>query len=205
MIREILFFSLFGYLCGSILFAKVYEKAFKADDITINSRDHNPGTANAFKNGGQAYGWFTLIGDIFKGFLPVFLYCQMASYPFNNIGISLVMASPVLGHAFPIFNQFKGGKGIATSFGVLLGILPVWQPLILLALLFLVFSGVLIIKSTYYRTMVTYVLFMIICMVLPGQPNAFFGAICISFIVCTKLILSPEEKGAFTMEPVWKH
>ena len=72
MIRTFLFFA-FGYFSGSILFARVYAALFNKD-IIENSKDKNPGAANAFMHGGMLCGTLTLIGDILKGFLPVFLF-----------------------------------------------------------------------------------------------------------------------------------
>ena len=69
-------FTAFGYLCGSILFARVYGALF-GKDLISNSTDGNPGTSNAFIYGGMLCGTLTLLGDLIKGFLPVFLYLYM--------------------------------------------------------------------------------------------------------------------------------
>ena len=70
MIRDISYILL-GYGLGSVLFAKVFCSWLKKTDVTQNTADGNPGTTNAFKNGGFLCGTLTLICDILKGFLPV--------------------------------------------------------------------------------------------------------------------------------------
>ena len=112
-------FTAFGYLCGSILFARVYGALF-GKDLISNSTDGNPGTSNAFIYGGMLCGTLTLLGDLIKGFLPVFLYLYMTR---GNMDIYLapVLVSPVLGHILPCFYRFRGGKGIAVGVGSLLG------------------------------------------------------------------------------------
>ena len=97
MVKTLLFF-VFGYFSGSILFAKVYGTLFNKD-ITGGSKDNNPGAANAFMQGGMLCGSLTLIGDLLKGFLPVFLYIK-ASGGRADLGVALVLAAPVLGHNY---------------------------------------------------------------------------------------------------------
>ena len=129
-------FTAFGYLCGSILFARVYGALF-GKDLISNSTDGNPGTSNAFIYGGMLCGTLTLLGDLIKGFLPVFLYLYMTR---GNMDIYLapVLVSPVLGHILPCFYRFRGGKGIAVGFGAALGL---WWPVALgLLAVFLVFA-----------------------------------------------------------------
>ena len=78
----------------------------------------NPGATNVMRIGGKKAAGITLLGDMLKGFLPVFLA--------NSLGLSpllqaLVGLAAFLGHLYPVFFGFKGGKGVATSLGVLLG------------------------------------------------------------------------------------
>ena len=68
---------LMGYLLGSILFAPIFGQLILKKDIIRGTKDLNPGTANAFMQGGMLCGILTLIGDMGKGFLPVFLCIQM--------------------------------------------------------------------------------------------------------------------------------
>ena len=65
-----------------------------------------------------------LCGDLLKGFIPVFLFASTHEEGIFFMPGALVLAAPVLGHAFPLFHRFRGGKGIAVSFGCLLGPMP---------------------------------------------------------------------------------
>ena len=75
---RIIGFILLGYLSGSILYARVFARLFGKEDIIVNSKDHNPGTANAFMYGGFWCGLLTLICDIAKGCVPVYAFLRVA-------------------------------------------------------------------------------------------------------------------------------
>ena len=137
-----LLFGIAGYFLGSILFAQLFSEKIRHINIEAVSADGNPGTANAFKNAGFLCGILTLLGDLGKGFLPVYCYIRFASIAQTDTSlISLmlifVMLSPVLGHAYSVFRHFQGGKCIAVSFGVLLGLAPYLQPALILAVIYI--------------------------------------------------------------------
>ena len=131
-------FILFGYFTGSLLFARYFSNLFCGKDVTVDTPDSNPGTYNAYTYGGFWCGALTLVCDLLKGFLPVFLYIRVSGV--TPLGLVLVMSAPALGHIFPIWHKFDGGKGIAVSFGVLLGLAPNMLPVLTLALTYLLFS-----------------------------------------------------------------
>lgn len=151
---EILMFTLLGYLSGSILFAYWIPKLCCHVDICEVSPDHNPGTANAFTYGGFSAGTAALILELGKGFLPVFVAARFI--PIAEWGFVPIMVAPVLGHAFPLLHHKKGGKAIATSFGVLLGIYPLIAPALFLAATYIIFSLVLIIDPHLFRSIITF-------------------------------------------------
>ena len=124
-------FIILGYMSGSVLYADLFGSLFGKKELYQNSADKNPGTANAYIYGGFWCGTLTLIFDLLKGFLPVFLYLQLAPEP-ESWGLALVISAPVIGHIFPLFNKFHGGKGIAATFGCLLGLFPYLKPVICL-------------------------------------------------------------------------
>ena len=106
---------LFSYLCGSIPFGLVITYIFKKDDPRqIGSK--NIGATNILRTGGLILGLVTLILDILKGFIAIKITLMLNS---NLIGLSMIFV--VIGHVFPIWLKFKGGKGVATFIGVLLG------------------------------------------------------------------------------------
>lgn len=188
-----IFFTGLGYLSGSLLFARYFGLLFKNKNIISESPDNNPGTFNAFQYGGFACGVFTLCGDLLKGFLPVFLYLHHCDNP-PGIGFVFVLAAPVCGHILPVFHRFQGGKGIAVSFGCLLGLLPEFRPVIILASSFLFFTFILKITPHYHRTLLTYCISMIIILFfIPSAPLC-LGFSMIAGIIILKLLHSPEKK-----------
>lgn len=199
-------FMLLGYLSGGILYARLFARLMKKENIVEKSKDQNPGTANAFMYGGFWCGLCTLICDILKGFIPVRLYisyCNTANLALA--GLSLVLAAPVVGHVFPIFYKFKGGKGIATTFGCLLGLLPMWQPFIILAVFFISFSTILRIKPHFYRTLMAY-FGSLLCMAVVLDSSAILaGFAIITAVVSIRMFASKEEKEKMRVELLWMH
>lgn len=128
----ILIFVVLAYLLGSISFAVLSSKLFGlADPRTYGSG--NPGATNVLRSGKKAAAAFTLFGDAAKGWLAVYLAIEFA--PHNGEGllmVALVSLAVFLGHLFPVFLKFQGGKGVATALGVLLA-LSGWMGLAVLA------------------------------------------------------------------------
>ena len=207
--KSILFFMiswiLFGYLSGSILFARLAAKWLNKDELYQESKDGNPGTANAFMYGGFFCGVITLLGDLLKGAIPVALFLRSQETVGMPNGLWLVMAAPVIGHAFSVFYRFCGGKGIAVSFGSLIGLLPVWEPLAVLIVLFLVFSSIIRVKDHFHRTIVTYLTAFIAMLILLGWNQITMGFSMISFVVLLRVHMSKEAREKFEVELLWKH
>ncbi|MCR4610940.1 MAG: glycerol-3-phosphate acyltransferase [Lachnospiraceae bacterium] len=197
---EYIAFIIIGYCAGSVFFAKLWGYVFTKRDITLEAPDHNPGTFNAFEIGGFWCGVLTVIGDLLKGILPVALCLYFVdSYAHNEVLMALVMLAPIIGHIFPLYNHFKGGKGIAVTFGVLLGYAPDFKVALLLAIVFLVFSLVLIIRPDYYKTMATFIVAAVISPFVGYRLAIVLAYFAAAIAVCTRLILSDEEKGAFSV------
>lgn len=115
-------FAVAAYLIGSISFAVVVSKLFNlADPRTYGSK--NPGATNVLRSGNKAAAALTLLGDGFKGWLAVWLAIRFGEqYGVGDTGIALVSIAVFLGHLWPVFFRFVGGKGVATALGVLLGL-----------------------------------------------------------------------------------
>ncbi|NGZ86587.1 glycerol-3-phosphate 1-O-acyltransferase PlsY [Duganella aceris] len=113
-----------AYLIGSISFAVITSRLFGiADPRTYGSK--NPGATNVLRSGNKAAAIVTLLGDGAKGWLAVWLAIRYQEK--LNIGdatIALVAIAVFLGHLWPVFFRFVGGKGVATALGVLLGLNP---------------------------------------------------------------------------------
>ncbi|SNZ14361.1 glycerol-3-phosphate 1-O-acyltransferase PlsY [Hydrogenobacter hydrogenophilus] len=107
-----------AYLLGSVLFGEHIARAKGIDIRSVGSG--NVGATNVGRALGKKYALIVFLLDMLKGLFPVFLarlYFGLESWTLFMVGIA-----SVLGHVFPIFHNFKGGKAVATAFGVLLGV-----------------------------------------------------------------------------------
>ena len=192
-----LFWIAAGYFSGSVLYAVVLPKLFGKEDICSLSDDGNPGTANVFKYGGIPLGIAVLILELAKGFVPVFFAGYVVDR--GRLLFLAVMAAPVFGHAFPVFRRGKGGKCIAVSFGVLMGLFPEIRPLLLLIIFYLLFSLVIVIRSHFYRSVVTFTLFAAGCFFWMGNIVTAWGCAVISLLVTSRHFAAGREEK-FSME-----
>src|SRR3569833_1440808 len=115
-------FGIAAYLIGSISFAVVVSKLMNlADPRTYGSK--NPGATNVLRSGNKKAAILTLLGDCAKGWLAVWLAMHYGpEYGLEDSGIALVAIAVFLGHLWPVFFRFSGGKGVATALGILLGL-----------------------------------------------------------------------------------
>ncbi|MCX8018469.1 MAG: glycerol-3-phosphate 1-O-acyltransferase PlsY [Rhodocyclaceae bacterium] len=111
-------YLILGYLIGSLPFAVIVSKAFGlADPREHGSR--NPGATNVLRTGNKTAAALTLLGDAAKGYLAMWLAAKVGA---DGTAVALTGLAAFLGHLFPLFLKFKGGKGVATALGVLLGL-----------------------------------------------------------------------------------
>ena len=121
----LLFFSFMGYLIGSVPFGLVLTKMSGLGDIR-NIGSGNIGATNVLRTGNKKIAFLTLILDGSKGALALFLLTSVLTNTSilnlykSELIMSVVAISSVLGHCFPIWLNFKGGKGVATGFGTIL-------------------------------------------------------------------------------------
>ncbi|MEJ6022191.1 glycerol-3-phosphate 1-O-acyltransferase PlsY [Ramlibacter sp. PS4R-6] len=111
-----------AYLFGSLAFAIIVSRAMGlTDPRTFGSG--NPGATNVLRSGSKPAALITLLLDALKGFLPVFLVKKFGEpYGMGDGTQALVAVAAFLGHLYPVFFKFKGGKGVATFIGVVFGI-----------------------------------------------------------------------------------
>ena len=114
--------AIFAYLLGSIPSAVWYSKIFHGIDIRQHGSG-NAGATNSLRIFGKKAGIIVLIFDLLKGFLAVYL-TQYILKSDNELIPLLMGILAVLGHIYPIFAQFRGGKGVATAIGVVVAVLP---------------------------------------------------------------------------------
>ena len=114
-----------AYLLGSIPFGLIIAKAHGKDLRSIGSG--NIGATNVARALGKKWAYFCFLLDVLKGCIPTLAGIKLASTPATTTELMLSLAAgcaAILGHIFPIYVKFKGGKGVATSFGVALGLWP---------------------------------------------------------------------------------
>ncbi|VAW52081.1 Acyl-phosphate:glycerol-3-phosphate O-acyltransferase PlsY (EC 2.3.1.n3) [hydrothermal vent metagenome] len=107
---------LLAYLIGSISTAIITCKIMGIEDPR-KTGSNNPGATNVLRHGGKKAAIITLIGDALKGLIPVLVAIQLQA---DILTVSLVGLFALLGHVFPVYYGFKGGKGVATYYGVIL-------------------------------------------------------------------------------------
>ena len=157
------------YLIGSIPFGLILTKLFDNNDLR-NIGSGNIGATNVLRTGNKTLALLTLILDLSKSFIPLFIFFKLYPHPIINDFFNLIIIDKiflilvfgyffVLGHCFPIWLKFKGGKGIATSLGVILSIdffiglclLTIW---ILVFLIFKISSFSALISSTSFPILI---------------------------------------------------
>ena len=163
---------LIGYLLGSISTGVLLSKAFAKTDIRSQGSG-NAGTTNMLRILGRKMALLTFAGDMLKGIIAVFVGKMLVG---GDLGGILGVLGAVLGHFYPLYFGFKGGKGIATSFGALLFVFPV-QTL----LAFAVF--LILVAATHYVSLgsvaAAVVLPLLVILTTPYHPAIYIITACI--------------------------
>jgi glycerol-3-phosphate acyltransferase PlsY len=122
----LLIWAALGYLLGSVPFAVIVSRAFRLEDPR-RFGSGNPGATNVLRGGSKKAAALTLLGDAAKGWLAMFIAAKVMQSGIpggdgaGNTAIAMAGLAAFLGHVFPFTLGFKGGKGVATALGVLLG------------------------------------------------------------------------------------
>ncbi len=187
-----LFYLALGYLSGGILFSYYLPLWFKGMDVTEGAADKNPGAFNCIRRAGWGVGLLALACDLRKGAVPVYLAARALDPGYW--AFALIVAAPVAGHAWPLLRRFHGGKAIAVSFGVTLGLWPVWRPFAALAACYLFFTLVVRLEPHRFRSIVAYLCFALIMLVRFGPSSVGLGCVLASAIVLMRhRTPEPEE------------
>ena len=125
MVFQTIFFAIAAYVAGAIPFGKIIARYVARIDITKRGSG-NIGATNVARELGMKWGIITLILDLLKGFVPVVLFSHFFAQagPFHEAALAGIGICALLGHMFPVFLGFRGGKGVATALGVYLAISP---------------------------------------------------------------------------------
>ncbi|HXV10452.1 MAG TPA: glycerol-3-phosphate 1-O-acyltransferase PlsY [Burkholderiales bacterium] len=113
--------TLAAYLIGSVSFAVIVSRVFSLPDPRSYGSG-NPGATNVLRSGRKTAAALTLLGDVAKGWLAVFLAGSFADAGMIEATESAAAVAVVLGHMYPVFHRFQGGKGVATVLGVFTGL-----------------------------------------------------------------------------------
>ena len=114
------FLILIAYLCGSIPTGLILSRIIAGVDVRKYG-SHNIGATNVYRILGKKLGGLTLLGDVLKGFLPVYLVYKITG---SETWTSIAALATFLGHLYPVYLKFSGGKGVATALGAFLFLSP---------------------------------------------------------------------------------
>jgi len=119
---QLLIAVVLAYLAGSVSFAVLVSRAFRLPDPRAYGSG-NPGATNVLRSGRKSAAALTLLGDSAKGWLAVFATAQWVTEG-TDVAMALAAVAAILGHMYPVFHRFQGGKGVATALGILLALSP---------------------------------------------------------------------------------
>ncbi len=171
-----------AYLFGSLSFAIIISKLMKLDDPRSYG-SNNAGATNVMRSGNKKAAAFTLLGDLVKGLIVVLIVrCLMRGISGGEAIIGICGLLVVIGHIYPIFFKFKGGKGVATAIGVLLGFSPILALLLVISW-FIVFkvsriSSLAAVLATLISPVYAYIIF--------GNTSYFGATLMIAVLVVFK-------------------
>ena len=198
MTITVLAFAVFSYLIGSLSFGMIVSKVMGMSDPRSYGSG-NPGATNMLRSGNKLASAVTLFGDGVKGWLVVALSALLATH--SGLGervIAICALAVLIGHMWPVFFGFKGGKGVATAFGVLFGFNP-WLAMAALATWLLVAC---VLKISSLSAIIACILTPVYAYWLVGQSRVYFGSCIIMAILVVyrhksnllKILLSQEDK-----------
>ena len=194
-----------GYLFGIFQTGYIYGRVHGIDIRKYGSG--NSGSTNALRVMGKKAGLTVFAGDFLKTVIPCMaVRCIFKNQPdYAYVYMLYIGLGVILGHNYPFYLHFKGGKGIAVSFGSLLGLIPMWYPVLSLAVCFLFFSLVIQISPNFYRTVAVYIVnWIIIVFSETNLPKAVhIGVGLISLLILLKMHMSQEEREKMTFQLLW--
>ena len=114
-------FALIAYLIGSVSFAVIVSRIFNLPDPRSYGSG-NPGATNVLRTGRKAAAVLTLLGDSVKGWFAVFVAQRFGEPGMLDVTLAAAAVAVVIGHMYPVFFRFQGGKGVSTALGVLVAL-----------------------------------------------------------------------------------
>ena len=176
--------AVLAYLVGSIPTAYIFGRVLKGLDI----REHgsgNMGATNAFRVLGRGPGTMVLILDIIKGIIPVTVLANVFGLQ-DALSLVIIAVATVAGHNWTVFLNFRGGKGMATSLGVLIGLAIQFQVLrIILLLVLITWTGLFLLFGFVSLASITAAIVFPILMVIFLEP---FPLVLLSIVLCVFIV-----------------
>ena len=171
----IVILGIVAYLLGSVCFAVIMSRAFQLPDPRAYG-SCNPGAINVLRSGNKIAAILTLLSDALKACLAVWLAQRFAPTSDTEVAMAMAGSASVIGHMYPVFHHFKGGKGVATALGALfgfsiylgLGAISTW---IIIAMFFRMSSFASIVAAL-FASFATWMLF--------GATHPFFTSVVLS-------------------------
>lgn len=186
-----------AYLIGSINFAVIFSNAFLKKDVR-SMGSGNAGTTNVMRNAGFLPGALTFICDALKGFVATFLGKAVFSYMLNAQGVDWALPiygayicglACMLGHIFPIFFQFKGGKGVATS----VGIFAICSPIAIISGLSVFALSTIITKIVSFSSLLATVVVVVLSIIFNDNSAALWPQAILSIIMGALVFFKHSE------------
>jgi len=181
--------AIIAYAIGSISFSVIFSRKFAGFDVREKG-SKNAGTTNVLRTVGKKVALLTLVCDISKGVIAV-LIAMLVGHIWKDLDIALLKYlagfMAILGHTFPIFFEFRGGKGVATALGILLTVSPK------IGLICLIFAVILIAltKMVSVGSLLAAILFPILNIFIGKDNN--FGTITISILIALLVIFNHRK------------
>jgi acyl phosphate:glycerol-3-phosphate acyltransferase len=193
-----LFFFLVGaYLLGAIPFGLIFVKWAGLGDVR-DIGSGNIGTTNVLRTGKKSLAILTLGADLLKGMVFILLAKQLELSAYDQV---LIAASSVIGHIYPVWLKFQGGKGVATALGTLIGLMPILG--ILVALTWVTFTFIARISSL--SALIAFIASPLLAFVIAAPDEILIYCMGISFLILWThrgniRRLSRGEEGALTFK-----
>lgn len=188
----VLLWTILGFFCGSLPFSYWVGQLITHRDIR-QIGDYNPGATNVLRAGGWKAGLLALLLDVTKGALPVGLAHYTFSY--NGFGLIPIALSPTLGHAFSPFLNWQGGKALAVTLGVWIGLTLFEIPLVGLLLIVLFFTTF---KSDAWSVLFTFIGIGVYLIIFNPDP------ILISILCLQCIVIIYKHRSGYFQRPEFR-
>ena len=199
--RQCLMMTCIGFASGAIMFSYLIPLVLFHVDVREKSDDGNPGSSNVMRSVNVAAGIACMALDVAKAFVPVFVSVQVMGI--RGLYLIPVTAAPVAGHAFSPMLRFKGGKSVSTTYGSLLGLVPLSGFVLVPAVVMAVFRFLVVIRPDSAGVIISMVATGLIAFLWAPEMWLKCSVALIAVIVTAKHVRHPDP-GAFSVG-VWHY